>query len=286
MLKKYIYPSILFVSTIFTTLVAGRLLSTDLNSNEGILQNLVSGFPFSLAVMTIYGGHGLGHFFTARKASVSLYPPYFIPIIGIMGTKGAYTKMRWPINDRSSLISIFATGPILSFVASLAFYLYGLSLSRVTVNDLPDDASLTLGHSIITKLSELIIHGNLPVTQDIILHPLAFAGWGGFLYTFWHLLPVGRLDGGRIAYALFGLHRLKIMSIVSIMSLIVLSYFWHGWIGFAIFCILCMYRLGAQYSVESIDQPLDKKSIILAVTSLIILVITFPPMPFEYFTKP
>jgi hypothetical protein len=40
--------------------------------------------------------------------------------------------------------------------------------------------------------------------SELVLSPVAFGAWGGLLLTMLNLLPVGQLDGGHVATALFG----------------------------------------------------------------------------------
>ena len=65
---------------------------------------------------------------------------------------------------------------------------------------------LHFGDSLLMRWLVYLKFGSHAPGMDVFLHPVALAGWVGFFVTALNLLPVGQLDGGRIAYALFGRH--------------------------------------------------------------------------------
>ncbi|MBI4697759.1 MAG: site-2 protease family protein [Nitrospirae bacterium] len=269
---------LLFVLTFMTTLIAGAILN-------GIApwehpEKIYLGLPFSLTLLLILLTHELSHYFMSRRHNVSVTLPYFIPAPPIpfgIGTFGAIIKMRPPMPDRRSLIDIGASGPIGGFAVALIAAIIGLKLSRIVpAKELNE--GLSLGSSILFYfLSEIILKIE-PDKQNIMLHPVAFAGWIGLMVTSLNLLPVGQLDGGHIAYALFGEKHERI-SKSTIPVLVVLGIlFWPGWLMWALLLVL----IGYKHPPVAFPQiQLDRKRRLAGLACFIIFILTFTPMPFS-----
>lgn len=192
---------ILFLATVFTTTFIGALYE-----NAQPLEHpseLVKGLPFSLALLVILLSHEMGHFLASKKHNVKATLPYFIPAPVGVGTFGAFIKIKEPIKDRRSLLDIGVAGPLAGAILSIIAVLWGLKHSQVTFKPLPQ-GTMILGEPLLFKLLSRIIIGNLPENADVILHPVAFAGWIGFFVTALNLIPIGQLDGGHIVFALIG----------------------------------------------------------------------------------
>lgn len=191
----------LFLATVITTTFIGALY-------EGVnpLKNpseMWKGLPFSLALLVILLSHEMGHFLASKKHHVKATLPYFIPAPVGVGTFGAFIKIKEPIKDRRSLLDIGVAGPLAGTVLSIIAVVWGLEHSQVTFKPLPQ-GTMILGEPLLFKLLSKIIIGNLPQNADVILHPVAFAGWIGFFVTALNLIPIGQLDGGHIVFALVG----------------------------------------------------------------------------------
>jgi membrane-associated protease RseP (regulator of RpoE activity) len=157
----------------------------------------------ALSLMAILVVHELGHYVAARLHRVPASPPYFLPLpfVGLFGTMGAVITMRDRIRSRAALLDIGAAGPIAGMVVAIPLLCWGLALSPVTPLEKP---YVQEGQSILYWLLKLAVLGPIPPGHDVQLHPMAMAGWGGLLLTMINLLPWGQLDGGHIAFALFG----------------------------------------------------------------------------------
>jgi membrane-associated protease RseP (regulator of RpoE activity) len=165
---------------------------------------LITGYAFAVPLLAILLTHEFGHYFAARYHRVPASLPYFIPLpfLSPFGTMGAVIGMRGAIRSRSALLDIGAAGPLAGLVVALPVLWWGIAASPVTA--LPNGAYTQEGQSILYWLLKRLIHGPIPDGSDVVLHPTAMAGWVGLLVTMLNLIPFGQLDGGHIAYALFG----------------------------------------------------------------------------------
>jgi membrane-associated protease RseP (regulator of RpoE activity) len=165
---------------------------------------LITGYAFAVPLLAILLTHEFGHYFAARYHRVPASLPYFIPLpfLSPFGTMGAVIGMRGTIRSRSALLDIGAAGPLAGLVVALPVLWWGIAASPVSA--LPKGAYTQEGQSILYWILKRIIHGPIPDGSDVVLHPTAMAGWVGLLVTMLNLIPFGQLDGGHIAYALFG----------------------------------------------------------------------------------
>lgn len=268
---------LLFIATFFTTLISGALLNGVIPWEEP--EKLYRGLPFSLSLLLILMVHELSHYFTSRKHHVSASLPYFIPAPPIIGTFGAIIKMKPPIPDKRSLIDIGASGPIGGFIIAIIACVIGLSLSEVKpAGSL--NGGLAFGSSLLFSfLSEIVLNAG-PEDYDVMLHPVAFAGWIGLLVTSLNLLPIGQLDGGHIVYALFG-EKHGLIAKITIPILIVMGItLWPGWLVWAVLMLVMGYK---HPPVVYPHIQLDKNRKIIGWISFAIFILTFTPMPIQGF---
>ncbi|MCP4427342.1 MAG: site-2 protease family protein [Chloroflexi bacterium] len=272
---------VLLIATILTTLYTGALYEVE-GVPELALRQLWLGWEFSLSIMLILGAHELGHYFAARyhKAPVSL--PYFIPMpaeFSLIGTMGAFIRLKAPIKNRRALLDIGVAGPLAGMVFALPILWYGLATS--SVGPPPEGGYLLEGNSILYALSKIVIFGQmLPANGiDVSLNQIAWAGWVGLLVTGLNLIPVGQLDGGHVAYVLFGEKAKQLFwpVIISLGLLIVITNtpMWAVWI-----VLLTVFGRAHAEPLDDIT-PLDDKRRLVAIFTLILFVLVFIPVPFQ-----
>jgi len=270
-------PLILFFLTCITTLLTGSYQEGGHPFSHPA--DIVKGIPFAFTLMLILFVHEMGHYVTSQVYGVKTSFPYFIPgpwpPYGIIGTFGAFIKMRSPILQKKALLDIGAAGPFAGFGIAVVAICVGLYSSKIVRID-ETSSLLQLGDSLVfTFLAHLM--AKAPAEGfDLALNPVAFAGWIGLFVTSLNLLPIGQLDGGHIAYALLG-KKQKFLSIAMIVVLIVLGRMgWEGWYIWAAMAAL----LGVRHPPTSDEEtPLDFKHRLLGISSVVLFIITFMPVP-------
>ncbi|PYY14640.1 MAG: hypothetical protein DMG61_09310 [Acidobacteria bacterium] len=291
--RRYWLHLLLFVATVFTTLVVGARLQynfslglpqfhsdADLFPLSWALQhprNLVLGIPFSVTLLGILLAHEMGHFFYAQRNHVYATLPFFLPAPTLIGTMGAFIRIRSPIRTRAALFDIGIAGPIAGFVAAAPTLLLALMASRPAASQ-PTDSGLVLGFPLIFQLAWKLLHphGALQLSQ-LSLSPVAIAAWVGMFATSLNLLPGGQLDGGHIVYALSPRSH-KLVSRLTVLALVPLGVFsWAGWLFWAALLLVSLMR----HPPVPEYPPLDRKRKLLGWFALLMFVLTMLPAPFS-----
>lgn len=194
------------INVVLFLLTIASVMFVSITPEEGqtiwTAKTLLSGWKFALPLMIILVAHELGHYVAAKIHRVPASLPYFIPLpVSIIGTMGAVISMRGRIRSRDALLDIGASGPIAGMVFALPILVWGLLHSEVQQ---VTGQGFVEGQCLLYWLLKRLTVGPIPEGSDVFLHPAAFAGWVGLLITMINLMPIGQLDGGHIAYALFG----------------------------------------------------------------------------------
>jgi membrane-associated protease RseP (regulator of RpoE activity) len=285
---KYKLSLLLFVITVISTLSVGAEYNYYYKINGpsdeaiGALGHLIkqpsmllSGFPFVLTLLGFLMAHEMGHFLACQYYGIRSTLPYFIPFPNLIGTLGAFIRIRSPFENRKALFDVGIAGPIAGFVVAVPALIMSLPFSKVTPMK-PGFSYFLFGESLMFKFVAWIFGLHFPAGMDINYHPVAFAALVGLFATALNLLPVGQLDGGHLIYALFG-RRHRLISKVFVFGVIpLLMFFWTAWLMWAVIPLI----LGINHPPTMDDEaPLGTKRKVVAVLGLIIFLLSFSPTP-------
>ena len=274
-----------FLATLATTTFYGAL-----HHNVNLFEEpwkFYQGFPFSLTLLAILGTHEFGHYWMARYHGVPVTLPYFIPAPSLIGTFGAFIRIKDTVPNRAALFDIGVAGPIAGFVVAVPAIILGITLSEV--RPATELSGIGLGSSLLFNGLVQVLLGVTPQAYDVILHPVAFAGWIGFLVTAFNLIPAGQLDGGHIVYSLCGRWHRRV-TLLCVLALLPMGWYWPGWWAwaFVIFWFSGPHvarRQGWRFAflhppLRNEAAPLSRTQKWVAAVALLIFVLTFPPVPF------
>jgi membrane-associated protease RseP (regulator of RpoE activity) len=314
---------VLFILTILSVMLTGADVPADAIPTDGsgsillLFRYILTGWPFALSMLGILFAHEMGHYLACRYYKIPATLPFFIPapLISPLGTLGAFIMMRGVPKNKRVLFDVGIAGPLAGLVIAIPVLFYGLSISQLGPIEPPPPglSGLLEGNSIFYLLSKYIVFGRLlpeplstgglstalywlkyfftaaPIPfggMDVQLHSVALAGWAGLLVTALNLMPLGTLDGGHVAYGLFGekarkifpfmiglLIALSILPVVLSLSLAAFNYSWLLW-GVILFWL-------GNVRTQPLDDitPLDPNRRMLGIFILIVFVLLFTPIP-------
>jgi membrane-associated protease RseP (regulator of RpoE activity) len=292
-------------------ILSGALFASDsltaTNTKDFLLElwhSLPSGIPFAVSLLAILAAHEFGHYLAGRYHRTHVTLPYFLPFpLSPFGTLGAFIQLTEPPRNKRILMDIGIAGPLAGLVVAIPVLLYGLSLSKIGPISLAPGQGFTLeGNSLLYLFAKFLVFGRLlpapssygdlsPVLywiryfftsqplplggMDVMIHPVAWAGWAGLLVTAINLIPAGQLDGGHLMYVLLG-KRTRALWPFILLILVLLGFVWTGWWLWA----ALIFFLGRIYA-EPLDQitQLDPPRKVLAVLGIIIFFLVFTPVP-------
>lgn len=307
---------VLFILTIISMMLTGAEPPAN-NSFSGVFRSFLSGWPFALSMMGILFAHEMGHYLACRYYKVPATLPFFIPapIVSPFGTLGAFIAMRGIPKNKRILFDVGVAGPLAGLVIAIPVLIYGLSISKLgpIAVSAAGTSGVLEGNSIFYLFSKYLVFGKLlpePVSMnglsplmywlqyfftghpiplgglDVQLSQVAWAGWGGLLVTTLNLMPLGTLDGGHVAYGLFGdrarkifpfmiglLIAFSVLPVVVTLSLAAFNFNWLLWAAI-------LFWLG-NVRTQPLDDvsALDPKRRALGILVLLLFILLLTPIP-------
>lgn len=204
-------PRILFATVFTFVMTNGYYRTIDANSVINIGEPLEMAAVFTLALLGILGTHELGHMVVARYYRLKWTWPYFIPgfpIIGIPTFGAVIFQSKGMTINRGILFDVAIAGPVAGLVITIIVMLYGAYTAPVIPVELAAQlyesrmiSTWDLGEPLLMTAA-LAAFGKGGDGTEVLMTPLLFAAWFGFLITFLNMLPAWQLDGGHMARTL------------------------------------------------------------------------------------
>ncbi len=280
----------LLVVTVASVFLAGALQPVVLGGHALLLFNVREGLSLAGGLLSILLAHEMGHYLACRYYHVDATLPHFIPSpwfpavgwtiwqpLSMVGTFGAFIRIRGPIPHRRALFDIGVAGPLAGFLVCLP--VLWLGVRAATVQPLaPDAGGLFFGEPLAFHWIARLVHGSIPEDRTLVIGQLGMAGWFGLFVTALNLMPIGQLDGGHVTYALLR-EKARLISRVGSWVCVALIYFGPSWILWAVLVRI----LGRRHPPTLDDQaPVGRGRLWVGLLGLAVLVVCFVPNPIVF----
>lgn len=284
--SRYWLHGLLFLLTGVTTTLVGAQLQFDFAHNRPEFASALDevwgsapwasvagwGLPFSCSLLAILLAHEFGHYGACVRYGVDASLPYFLPAPTLIGTLGAFIRIRRPIYRKSVLFDVGVAGPLAGFILLLPLLWWGVAHSKV-VPGIAQQGDVVFGTPLILRLLESWLWPGV-AQADLALHPVARAAWVGVFATALNLLPVGQLDGGHLIYSFFGeWHRpISRIGVVVLFAMGMVYWPWYLW-------STALFLFALRHPFIHDEMSLGRVRVALGMTALTIFLVSFMPVP-------
>jgi membrane-associated protease RseP (regulator of RpoE activity) len=272
----------LFLLTVASVFLVGGLRTVVLPGSGPVLAiDVADGLRLVVGLLGILVAHEMGHYLAARYYGVDATLPFFIPFplpgFSLVGTLGAFIRIRGPIPNRRALFDIGVAGPLAGFAVCLP--VLWLGIREATVQVLPPDAGgIFFGEPLAFRWMARLVHGAIRDDQTLVMGQWGMAAWFGLFVTALNLMPIGQLDGGHLTYALLR-ERSRLVSRIGSWLCVALVYFGPNWILWAVLVRV----LGRRHPPTLDDEaPVGRGRAWIGLLALGVFVLCFVPDPIVF----
>jgi len=273
---------LLFILTAGSVFLIGALRDVDIPGRGTFLALDVSaGARLAFGLLSILLAHEMGHYLTARRYGVDATLPFFIPfpvpMFSLVGTLGAFIRIRSPIPNRRALFDIGVAGPLAGFAVCLPVLWLGIREATLRVAD-PNAGGIGLGEPLLFQWVARAVHGPIPDGMTLWIGPLGLAAWFGLFVTALNLIPIGQLDGGHVTYALLRGQARRI-SQIGWWVCVALAYFGPNWLIWA-----AILRVLGRRHPSTLDDwsRVGRGRALVGLLALAVFVVCFVPNPVSW----
>jgi membrane-associated protease RseP (regulator of RpoE activity) len=227
------------------------------------------------AVLIIMLAHEMGHYVACRIHRVDASLPYFIPFPSLVGTMGAFIRIRDPFPNRKILFDIGIAGPFAGFAMCLPVLALGILEAHFSA-ERPGPQGLYFGAPPLFEWALQLMKGPVPEGMTVVIGPLGVAAWFGLLLTALNMMPIGQLDGGHVTYSVLRERALYIgrAGLAVALFLVYLRPTWILW-------TVLLFVLARRQHPPTLDDaaPLGRTRTWLAVVGVAVFAVCFTPSP-------
>ena len=244
-------------------------------------EQVAAGWPFSFTLLAILTTHEVGHYWACRRHHVRSSLPWVLPAPTLIGTFGAFIRLRSKVPSRTALLDIGVSGPLAGIVAAVPALIIGLLLSQSVAHTgfqspVSISVSVPVGLTLVHALVGVFDPALPPLDASLNPHPVLVAAWIGLFITSVNLIPAGQLDGGHILYAVSPRMHRWLTNGITLLLFFAGTMLWIGWLVWGCFLLLSNLR----HPRVPDDPPVSGWRLGLALAGFVLFVLTFTLQPF------